>query len=114
MKRDDYHVVVYQLLSYLYRSLKEGTSIQEDMIKHDGKLFQIHEKYWIYIMEMMIKQEFVSGISVRKVWGVNVAVENIEDVMITPAGIEYLCEDKMIKKAYDFAKDMLMMVPITL
>lgn len=25
MARDDYYVIVYQILSYLYRSLKEGT-----------------------------------------------------------------------------------------
>ncbi len=32
MAKDDYHVIVYQILSYLYVQLKSGKPVQLDMI----------------------------------------------------------------------------------
>ena len=31
MARDDYHVIVYQILSYLYMQLKQGKDIDENI-----------------------------------------------------------------------------------
>lgn len=36
MARDDYHVIVYQILSYLYMQLKQGKDIDVSLIRHDG------------------------------------------------------------------------------
>ena len=32
MARDDYHVIVYQILSYLYQRLKKGEQVDAKMI----------------------------------------------------------------------------------
>lgn len=37
MAKDDYFVIVYQILSYLYKCLKEGTRIDERLIRYDSK-----------------------------------------------------------------------------
>lgn len=36
MAKDDYYVIVYQILSYLYRTLKEGTEVDPKMLTFDG------------------------------------------------------------------------------
>ncbi|MBS4761221.1 hypothetical protein KG089_00695 [Carnobacteriaceae bacterium zg-ZUI252] len=47
MARDDYPVIVYQILSYLYKKLKTDRPIDINKLKHDGNLFQINKNYYI-------------------------------------------------------------------
>ncbi|WP_456073213.1 YjcQ family protein [Holdemanella biformis] len=114
MARDDYYVIVYQILSYLYRSLKEGTEVDPKMLSFDGYLFKINERYWLYIIENMVNDEYISGVQVVKAWGQETTVSGLADAMITPKGIDYLCDNKTIKRAYEFAKDILQILPIKL
>lgn len=114
MARDDYYVIVYQILSYLYRSLKEGTEVDPKMLTFDGYLFKINERYWLYIIKNLINDGYIDGCQVVIAWKKGITVSGIEDVMITPKGIEYLYDNKAIKKAYEFAKDNLKILPIEL
>ena len=63
MARDDYHVVVYQILSYLYQQLKQGNEIDVSLIKHDSKYLQINRKYWMKIL--MRTWRYIIWINVR-------------------------------------------------
>ncbi len=45
MAKDDYHVIVYQILAYLYKCLKNGIAADpEDLLP--GKLYDINPVYW--------------------------------------------------------------------
>ena len=114
MAKDDYYVIVYQILSYLYRSLKEGTEVDPKMLTFDGCLFKINERYWLYIMKNLINDGYIDGCQVVIAWKKGITISGIEDVMITPKGIDYLCGNKTIKRAYEFAKDNLQILPIKL
>ena len=114
MARDDYYVIVYQILSYLYRSLKEGTEVDPKMLTFDGCLFKINERYWLYIMKYLINDGYIDGCQVVKAWGQETTVSGLSDATITPKGIDYLCDNKTIKRAYEFAKDILQILPIKL
>ena len=48
MSRDDYFVLVYQILAYLYTCLKEGQQADPDYLKPDSPLLGINEQYWTY------------------------------------------------------------------
>ena len=50
MAKNDYHVIVYQILSYLYQMLKNGKKVEGKYISYDNKYFQINKNYWTYIM----------------------------------------------------------------
>ena len=41
MEKDDYYVIVYKILAYLYVQLKNGDDIDSKIISFDGKLFNI-------------------------------------------------------------------------
>ena len=114
MAKDDYFVIVYQILAYLYRKLKDGEPVDPDMLQHDSPILKINEPYWSYIIENMIRQEFIEGITVTRVFGGDVIFSGFEDCRITPKGIEYLCENSTIKKAYRFLKDAKSIVPFDL
>ena len=111
MAKDDYFVIVYQILAYLYQRLKKGEPVEEEALKHESKLFRVNEKYWKYIIINMLNQGYINGITVRKVWG-DVLIEDLGGAQITPAGIEYLCENSMMKKAIQYAKDIKEILPL--
>lgn len=113
MAKDDYFVIVYQVLSYLYVKLKEGVRPDPELLKPGGKYLNINERYWTYVMFNLLNDGFITGITVTKLWGKEMIIENLEDCQITPRGIEYLCDNSFIAKAKEFLKDVKAIVPFT-
>ena len=116
MARDDYPVIVYQILSYLYKQLKDGKPIQEKYLKADGKLFQINYTYWVYILINLQKDGYIEGLEFTECEyvgesGITSEVECLESCCITPKGIEYLTDNSFMKKAKEFLKDVKSIVP---
>ncbi len=111
MARDDYHVVVYQILAYLYVQLKAGEKINTKLLQADSNYLNINPVYWSYIIENLCRQGFVSGVEKSKAWGGDTAIFDLENIMITPLGIEYLTDNDFLKKARDFLKDIKAIVP---
>ena len=111
MAKDDYHVLVYQILSYLYVKLKNGEMPDPEMLKADSEYLKINEQYWLYIMENLVKDGYIDGIIITKAWGNQVIINDLEYCQITPKGIEYLCDNSFIEKAKEFLKDVKAIVP---
>ena len=97
MAVDDYHVIVYQILAYLYAQLKKGESIDPEYLRYDGNLFDIPHSYWLYIMTNLLNDGYVSGIRIAEG-----KVIGLEKCMITPQGIEYICDDYALEKVKDY------------
>lgn len=112
MSRDDYFVLVYQILAYLYTCLKEGQQADPEYLKTDSPLLGINEQYWTYIMTNMLKQGYIEGITVTKAWGKQWIISDLENCMITPAGIEYLCDNSFMQKARQLLKDIGAIAPL--
>ncbi len=113
MAKDDYHVIVYQILSYLYNCLKHGQKPDPLMLKADSKLLRINDQYWFYIIENLHKDGYIAGITITKSWGKEAIVDDLDCCMITPKGIEYLCDNSFLNKAKEFLKDVKAIVPFT-
>ena len=111
MAKDDYHVIVYQILAYLYTQLKAGDPVDPELLKPESTYLNINERYWTYIMENLRRDELVTGIKITKPWGKEVIVMGLEDAMITPRGIEYLTDNSFLNKAKGFLKDVKAIVP---
>ena len=111
MAKDDYHVIVYKVLAYLYVQLKHGEFVEEKCLKHDGILFNIKYRYWTFIMRNMLEQGLITGIHITKPWGKDTIVEGLEQCEITPKGIEYLCDNSFMEKAKQFMKEIKEITP---
>lgn len=111
MVKDDYHVIVYQILACLYMSLKEGRKADPSFLEYQGKYLNINQTYWSYIMENLLEDGYIRGITIVKPWGKDTVIENLEDCQITPKGIEYVTDDRFMKKAAQFFKDIKAIVP---
>ena len=114
MAKDDYHVIVYQILSYLYQQLKAGTPVDEQKLSAES-LFGIPEKYRDYILKNLLSDGYIAGVSVHESRYINgqthIKFLHLDKCEITPKGIEYLTDNSFMNKAKDFFKDVKSMTP---
>ena len=111
MAKDDYHVIVYQILAYLYTILKEGRSADPAFLEWQGEYLNINRKYWLYIMENLLNDGYIRGITITTTWGTERLINGLEHCEITPKGIEYVTDDRFMKKAVRFFKEVKAVVP---
>lgn len=104
MASDDYFVIVYQLLDYLYNCLKKGEKPDLFGLDNFREAKGINKHYWDYILFQMCEQGFVSGVVPAPVlnqkWP---SIKIVPDFGILPRGIEYLQDNSKMKQMKDFA-----------
>lgn len=103
MAKDDYHVIVYKILAYLYMQLKAGAAVNQEMLEARGKLFDIPESYWQYIFNALYHEGYITGAKVEP-WGTGEIIV-LTECQITPRGIEYLTDNSLMEKVKAFLKD---------
>lgn len=111
MAKDDYHVIVYQILAYLYVSLKKGVKADPALLQSQSEYLNINKSYWTYIMENLLVDGYIRGITITRPWGEDTMITDLENCQITPKGIEYVTDDRFMKKAVRFLKDVKSIVP---
>lgn len=108
MAKDDFFVITYRILSYLYACFKAGEKADLEMISPDA--LHISSGYWINIMECLSEKGYITGIVFPKAIG-GLGGAKISNLKITMDGIEFLQENSSIKKAVDFLKTVKEIVP---
>ena len=97
MAKDDYYVLIYKILTYLYECLKAGIKPDIEEISHNAPAINIKESYWKYIMVHLLDEGLIEGaqkVEIRGVAGIKID----PGLNITPLGIEYLKENSTIRK----------------
>lgn len=91
--------VIYKIL----KSLEKAMDFDEFDIKQiSPDVLRISENRWVKIMEMLVNEGYITGVSVEHfLAGDKLVVNNIG---ITLKGLEYLSENSFMKKACDVAK----------
>lgn len=111
MARDDYFVVVYKILKYLYECLKSGEKADIHNIL-TAETYGVNESYFDYIITELLEEGYIKGVSMINVMGRAALVAKIApDITIKPKGIEYLQENSAIAKAKMFLKEIKETVP---
>ena len=108
MPRDDYFRIVFKILSELYTALKAGERI--DVTELTAKALKIPQAYWVEIMHNLLDDGYVKGYTVRRYLSGTV-ITGLEDIQITPKGMEYLQENNMMRKVLTYLKEIGELVP---
>lgn len=112
MAKDDYHVIVYQILAYLYNCLKKGIKVETKYLDAQGELFNINTQYWQFIMYNLYADGLIDGITTTKIWGGKYPViSELENIGVTPKGIQFLTDNSFISKAAEMLKDAKSIIP---
>jgi len=111
MAKDDFYVIAYRLLKYLYDCLKKGK--QANMEALDADFFAIGDAYWEYIIRHLHTDGFIEGVTLVPALGKpEGAVKISPRITITPKGIQYLEENSMFQKIKSAVKDIADILPI--
>lgn len=108
MAQNDYFVIVYRILKYLYDCLKKGEKPEVEYLA--ASIYNIPENYWAYILLSLINEEYVKAIVVNHTKD-GVIFGGLQEAVITPKGIEYLFENSLIEKAKRTLKEVKDMIP---
>lgn len=112
MAKDDYFVIAYRILAYLYACLKAGEPVDIKYLKCGTEDFPVNSTYWEYILRHLYDDGYIEGVSLVSITGRQTkGIKFTSAVSITPAGIEYLHENSTIQKAKAFLKDIKEIVP---
>ena len=104
MAKNDYHVIVYRVLLYLYECLKQGKTPTENKFNEIALNAGIGERYWHYVLRTLHDMQLISGVIRVDVDGTYERIMKLEQAEITPAGIEYLTENSLLAKVKKFLK----------
>lgn len=99
--------IIYRILRYLERAMDYD---EPDLSQISAEKFSLTEQRWTAIMEMLAREKYVDGISVKRSAD-GEAVLSISTPRITLRGLEYLQENSMMKKAAGFAKGIADFIP---
>nr|WP_314807792.1 YjcQ family protein [uncultured Selenomonas sp.] len=114
MSKDDYHVLAYQLLSYLYDCLRRGEVPDEEQVywNEAHAAVKVNERYWNYVLRHLSDEGYIEGLSFLSILGRKDLQPRIDGVVaITPKGIDFLDENSRMKKAYRFIKGVKEIIP---
>lgn len=94
MAADDFDVVVFKVLSYLYQCIKAGVEPNPDKAQEFAK---INPVYWRAIISDLVDRKLVAA-TVLKTMGET----RYYDLRITSAGVDYLGESPKMRKVKEF------------
>lgn len=102
MPKDDYDVVVFKILTYLYACLKRKITFDERTFDEAICRNCIHDMYFSDIIRMMKKDGYIENVTITRAWGNDYIISSqLEDMRITSAGIDYLKENSKMNKIKD-------------
>ena len=91
---------IYKILKILQKAMDYE---EFDIREISAENLKISEPRWSCLIEMLVKEEYVQGITVKRSVSNHVFV-NFSNPRITLKGLEYLNENSLMKKAANLAK----------
>ncbi len=108
MPTNDYFVIAYRILTYLYNCFMAGEKPDTEMFGPEA--LRINNGYWVNTMESFSNEGYITGIVFTEpLDGVRNA--KIIDLKITEKGITFLHENSLIAKAKRTLKDVKNIIP---
>ncbi|SFI35661.1 YjcQ protein [Pseudobutyrivibrio sp. OR37] len=105
MARDDYNVIVFKILVYLYAVMKNNRIFnQKEFDKAIGRK-DINEEYLLRVYKLMEDEGLIKNALFAEVWGNDlIALFEEKDLIITAQGIRYLEDNDKMKEVGQFLK----------
>lgn len=96
MAFDDYEVVVYKVLAYLYECIKAGVNPSIDKAK---ELAKVNDVYWNTVLDGLLRDGFAAA-SVVYAWEGHTAIYS--DLRITQKGAAYVKDSSKMREVARF------------
>lgn len=105
MAKDDYDVIVYRVLVYLYACLKHKIMFEDETFNAAVKKNIDSDEYFVNVICMMQEEGLIRGLAFVKAWGGDVILaSDMSEAKITPIGIQHLQENSKMKAVGEMLK----------
>ena len=105
---DENYRIIYKILKTLERAM----DLEDfDFQSIQSKALGISEQRWSHIMEMLLDEGFLKGVSITRDATGN-TFTSFAYPRITLKGLEYLSENAVMKRMYKAAKGLVDLIPI--
>lgn len=108
VSKDDYFVLSYSVLKYLYECFKAGEKADVDMFSPVA--LGINNGYWCNLIESLANEGYITGVAFSTAVG-SISGVKVYNMKITQKGIEFLQENSRMKKAAEFIKTAIDIIP---
>lgn len=99
MARDDYDVIVFKVLLYLYAVLKRKALFSAEDFYNKIGYEHINNDYFVDVLWMMTHDGLIEGLGFIHTWNNERRLcSELEEVRITSEGIHYLKENSRMNK----------------
>ena len=99
MAKNDYDVIVYKILLYLYAVLKREIVFRKDTFDELISKADISNEYLADILRMMQDEGLIEGALIIRAWGGDsIIAGDMTRIRITAAGIRYLKDNSKMQK----------------
>jgi hypothetical protein len=109
MAKNDFFVIAYKILAYLYKCMQEGETPDIQFISAES--LEINKKYWCSIVTELYKNGYIEGVREINLPGAIRPKYVLDMPEITMKGIEYLQENSMMEKAKRAIKELKDIIP---
>ena len=105
MAKDDYGIVLFKMLTYLYGCMKRKYSFDICTFNAVISKQNISDEYLSEILFMATDEGLIEGLVFAKAWGNNKIIANdLSEMRITSAGIRYLNDNSKMKEIKEYLK----------
>ena len=106
MAKDDYEVIAYRILVYLYACAKRKIIFKPETFQAAVSKNVESTEYLCFVLRTMQKEGLIDGVAFMKAWGGDyILVSDLRDADITADGIRYLKENSNMKKIGETLKE---------
>lgn len=99
--------VIYRILRYLEKAMDYD---EADTSFISAGALKISEQRWVAIMEMLVTEGYIAGMTVSRSRDGEVAISE-SNPRITLRGLEYLSDNSLMQKAAKIAKGIAEVIP---
>lgn len=106
MAKDDYDVIVYRVLVYLYACLKHEIMFDRRVFDATVRKCVDNESYFLTVLQMMQTEGLIEGLDFADAWGGDsILISDLSDAKITVEGIHYLKENSVMRRVAEALKE---------
>lgn len=108
MAKNDYMVIVYRIMAYIYACQKQGIAFDPDVISYEK--LNIPESYYNDIVKDIVDRGYIKGVIIVPILNNEVGIK-WNNPKITMEGSQFLDDNSAIEKVKDFLKDLKEIIP---
>lgn len=106
MAKDDYEVVTYRILVYLYACMKRKIIFDETVFRKTVRRNVEDDSYFTDIIRLIQSEGLIENVAIIRAWGNEyIIASDLADMSITASGIRYLKENSRMKQIGEMLKE---------